>query len=854
LEVTYTVSEPSGSTSQVITRTIISGASNLLVLEQEINLFNALFTVRIEIADNCGTVFSNLFTIDPRPRITIQRQAAACGELFFTLQVRNYAPPFTLNFSNPSNFDPTLFNASYPGSFTSSPVVFGSAANTVPFGDYSVTVQERCGRTRQLNFLIEDKPINPAVTFFNNGCNSDFGSVKISMPDNRSIVGITLIEAPVAYPNALPANVIGSVNGQGVYNNTSLHVGAYTYVVVDSCGDTHTVELEVPAFVFGNLVAITRPDCSPTSGGVRISTSNGSLVSIKITAAPVTFENPLSYDVSFNIDSNGLFYMSGLPAGSYSFEAIDSCGYVLKATAEIAGYTRNSDGFLLNRTCTFFDLTLNNTDATITGKRFWLQKFFPATNSWGHPALGTAFVEGTIPTSATAIELFNFQTLTNSLLVGKLRVIKVFDSYNNGNPNGSCSDLYVEFDIISELVIFGTYNLSCNDASLPNDVVIDVQGAPPFNFAMTSPLAIDNGEDNTFLDLEDGNYIFQVTDICGNIKNIPLNIGNLLPLVRANAPKSMLVCRNDGVQFGVFPLVNQTPEILGTQNPNTYVVSFYLTQSDADNALNALPDGYTNISNPQTIYVRVQHKTILLCFATTSFAIFAGITPILSPEQPLYLCEGFTKILTAEAGYSSYLWSTGETTASITINAAGTYTVIVSNLYQDFSCDKVKNFIVTGSNRATILKIDTSDWTSSQNAVVVSVTGLGIYAYSLDNINFQTSNIFENLPAGTYRVYVKEVNGCGTVNAEFVLLNYPKFFTPNADGYNDTWHIQFSNFEPNLTVVIFDRFGKLITRLQSGDAGWDGMYNGQTLPSTDYWFAVTRQNGTIYKGHFSLRR
>jgi gliding motility-associated-like protein len=131
---------------------------------------------------------------------------------------------------------------------------------------------------------------------------------------------------------------------------------------------------------------------------------------------------------------------------------------------------------------------------------------------------------------------------------------------------------------------------------------------------------------------------------------------------------------------------------------------------------------------------------------------------------------------------------------------------------------------------------------------------LGIYAYSLDNINFQTSNIFENLPAGTYRVYVKEVNGCGTVNAEFVLLNYPKFFTPNADGYNDTWHIQFSNFEPNLTVVIFDRFGKLITRLQSGDAGWDGMYNGQTLPSTDYWFAVTRQNGTIYKGHFSLRR
>jgi gliding motility-associated-like protein len=107
---------------------------------------------------------------------------------------------------------------------------------------------------------------------------------------------------------------------------------------------------------------------------------------------------------------------------------------------------------------------------------------------------------------------------------------------------------------------------------------------------------------------------------------------------------------------------------------------------------------------------------------------------------------------------------------------------------------------------------------------------------------------------GEYTVYVKDLNGCGTVKSPFVLLNYPKYFTPNGDGYNDTWHIEFSNFEPNFIVTIFDRFGKLITRLKSAGPGWDGMYNGQTLTSTDYWFVVDRQDGTIFKGHFSLKR
>ncbi|MDG2431355.1 T9SS type B sorting domain-containing protein, partial [Flavobacterium sp.] len=65
--------------------------------------------------------------------------------------------------------------------------------------------------------------------------------------------------------------------------------------------------------------------------------------------------------------------------------------------------------------------------------------------------------------------------------------------------------------------------------------------------------------------------------------------------------------------------------------------------------------------------------------------------------------------------------------------------------------------------------------------------------------------------------------------------------------------IRFSENEPQLSVKIFDRYGKLIASLKQNES-WNGTYNGQLVPSTDYWFIVTRADGKEYKGHFSMKR
>lgn len=84
-------------------------------------------------------------------------------------------------------------------------------------------------------------------------------------------------------------------------------------------------------------------------------------------------------------------------------------------------------------------------------------------------------------------------------------------------------------------------------------------------------------------------------------------------------------------------------------------------------------------------------------------------------------------------------------------------------------------------------------------------------------------------------------------------LPFPKFFTPNNDGYNDTWVIDFAYLKSNTGIQIYDRYGKLLKVLLP-NASWNGQFNNQELPATDYWFIVTRANGQEYKGHFSLKR
>ncbi|PZW39507.1 gliding motility-associated-like protein, partial [Mesonia algae] len=84
------------------------------------------------------------------------------------------------------------------------------------------------------------------------------------------------------------------------------------------------------------------------------------------------------------------------------------------------------------------------------------------------------------------------------------------------------------------------------------------------------------------------------------------------------------------------------------------------------------------------------------------------------------------------------------------------------------------------------------------------------------------------------------------------------FFTPNEDGYNDRWNIQGISNQLDAKIYIFDRYGKLLKQLSPSSEGWDGTYNGNPMPSNDYWFRVeytdTDDKRKEFKANFTLKR
>jgi gliding motility-associated-like protein len=165
---------------------------------------------------------------------------------------------------------------------------------------------------------------------------------------------------------------------------------------------------------------------------------------------------------------------------------------------------------------------------------------------------------------------------------------------------------------------------------------------------------------------------------------------------------------------------------------------------------------------------------------------------------------------------------------------------------------------VLPSNIATIESIEVID-ASQNNTVNVVVSGEGEYSFALDDPNgpYQESNFFENVAPGIHTVYVRDdKNNCGIVSRLVSVIGFPKFFTPNNDNFNDSWQVNgiSSQFQPNTKIYIYNRYGKLIKQLDPLGPGWNGTFNGQNLPTSDYWFEVTLQDGRIFRSHFTLKR
>jgi gliding motility-associated-like protein len=250
------------------------------------------------------------------------------------------------------------------------------------------------------------------------------------------------------------------------------------------------------------------------------------------------------------------------------------------------------------------------------------------------------------------------------------------------------------------------------------------------------------------------------------------------------------------------------------------------------------------LQNTTTFYAQANNNGCLS--AKKAVTVVVNTLPNITDET-IVKCKTDPLFLDAGRSGMSYLWSSGQLSQTIPFGGLNNYSVTITN---SSNCSKIKKFTIIERDPPKILKVLIDNTTAT-----IVMANKGDFVYSIDGINFQTSNVFTVIEGGIYTAIVNENNNCGTDSKKFGVVTFPKFFTPNNDGNNDFWQIKGLTFYPKARVEIFDRFSKLIAVLTAKKPTWNGTLNNIDILSDDYWF-VSRIDESIPEesGHFALVR
>lgn len=247
------------------------------------------------------------------------------------------------------------------------------------------------------------------------------------------------------------------------------------------------------------------------------------------------------------------------------------------------------------------------------------------------------------------------------------------------------------------------------------------------------------------------------------------------------------------------------------------------------------------------------------------------LNPIIDLEERYEICQEETPlILNFPDSFTSISWVKIEdgsailqsSDAFISITTSGTYMLeVTTEMNIDAGiifCTSTHFFEVSIFEPPIIENLIITNQGNTVT-VFVEVQNQGDFEYSSMSANgpFQSNPLLTNVNATDIQVFVRDRGGCGS---DFRRLRpdpgFPKYFTPNGDGINDTWQVRgvIVNGQTITSIEIYDRFGKRLQTILPQGPGWDGLYRGRRLLDNGYWYKANTLSNTVFTGHFALRR
>lgn len=427
-----------------------------------------------------------------------------------------------------------------------------------------------------------------------------------------------------------------------------------------------------------------------------------------------------------------------------------------------------------------------------------------------------------------------------------------------GPPNIFILNLESEYDNFvldgqSDTDFTVNYFLSLNDAESSSSEIFTVSNAAPF--------------------VEIFYKITNNTTGCYDIDSFTIDFIDI-PVANQLAPISECDTNNDGLFL--FDTTALEAQILGGQT--TMNIAYFdafgnpLTDENGQTITSPFPNEF--LSTSQTITAVVSNG---ICTDAST-----DITFLVNPNTSFFvddivICDGSSERIQLDMEDTSssfnYAWTLPDSSITNTlqpeldVTQIGVYEVTVTNL--NGSCSFSQAFEVFESEGPSISMDDITivEGTAS-NSITIDEAALGSsnYEFKLVDENgnlvsgYQDMGYFGQLTGGFYTLYVRDELRCEEVVITVPVLYVMNFFTPNGDGFNDTWNIKGvrSNNYIFSKISIFDRYGKLLKNMTINSNFWDGTYNGVLMPTNDYWYSIEliKNDGTrfVRQGHFSLRR
>jgi gliding motility-associated-like protein len=356
----------------------------------------------------------------------------------------------------------------------------------------------------------------------------------------------------------------------------------------------------------------------------------------------------------------------------------------------------------------------------------------------------------------------------------------------------------------------------------------------------------------------DLNATYKVDFIYGTQNLSSSELVTVIPAITVVVPKAQEICEGESATIYV-------EKVLPIGTTVSWLADPTIEGSTDGDSITVKPI-YAGGANSQSIvyYTAVAYNK--LCDSEAQFEVPIKVDEPLSGfiAGKQAICENESAVLNAtDYSASVYSWSANGSVLSnsgmLTVKPAETTTYIVD--MERGMCKASDNFTVEVTSIPTIVSVD-SVGIRDRQVIVEAGKGTPPFEYWCDeNKNLaNVDDILYGLSFTSHVAHVMDINGC-TSSMQFVMLppqiSIPEHFSPNGDGVNDNWVVgSLADVYPEALVVIYDRFGKELIRFRGEDAnGWDGTYNGVSMPSTDYWYVIDIEEIDMqYTGHFTLVR